>query len=124
MAANLWDGNPLKDAFVRLGLTDVAAREFMENGVVTVHQLRSLSADALTRLMKQIQRDNNGGGGLVIPFMSQEYIQAMRFWTQRQFSLGLQYDAENFHMPDAVYWMEKMREQEEAGEADHGVRTY
>jgi hypothetical protein len=25
--ANLWDGNALKDAFVRLGLTDVAAKE-------------------------------------------------------------------------------------------------
>jgi hypothetical protein len=117
MAANLWADNPLKDAFVRLGLTDVAAREFMENGVVTVHQLRSLSAEALTRLMKQLQRDNNGGAGIMIPFMSQEYIQAMRFWTNHQFSLGLPYDAEMFNLPDAVYWMEKMREQDEADEA-------
>ena len=78
MAANLWNDNPLKKAFIPLGLTDVAAREFMENGVVTVHDLRSLSSEALTRLMKQTQQDNNDGGGLVILFMSQEYIQAMR----------------------------------------------
>ena len=39
---NLWQGNALKDALVRLGLTDIAAREFMENGVTDVHRLRSL----------------------------------------------------------------------------------
>lgn len=50
--------------------------------------------------------------------MSQDYIQAMRFWTQHQFFLSPPYEAENFHMPDAVYWMEKMREQDEAGEAE------
>jgi hypothetical protein len=47
MAANLWEDNALKHAFVRLGLTDVAARKFMENGVTDVHQLRSLSKEAL-----------------------------------------------------------------------------
>jgi hypothetical protein len=82
--ANLWEGNALKAAFIRLGLTDVAAREFMENGVTDVHQLRSLSKEALARLIKQIQCDNHGGAGLVIPFMSQEYIQAMLFWIHRQ----------------------------------------
>jgi len=55
--ANLWEGNALKDAFIRLGLTDVAAREFMENGVTDVHQLHSLSSEALGRLIKLIQRD-------------------------------------------------------------------
>jgi hypothetical protein len=116
MAANLWEDNALKHAFVRLGLTEVAAREFMENGVTDVHQLRSLSKEALACLIKQIQRDNHGGAGLIIPFMSQEYIQAMLFWTQCQYSLGLPYDAETFTRPDAIYWM-KMREQEEAYDA-------
>ncbi len=41
----------------------------------------------------------------------------MLFWTHRQHSLGLPYDAETFHRPDAVYWMEKKREQEEAADA-------
>jgi len=115
--ANLWEGNALKDAFVRLGLTDVAAREFMENGVTDVHQLRSLSSEALARLIKLIQRDRDGGAGLIIPFMSQEYIQAMLFWTHRKHSLGLPYDAVTFNRPDTIYWMEKRREQEEADEA-------
>ncbi len=66
---NNWDNNPLKVAFIRLGLTDVAAREFMENGVTSIHQLRVLSKDALIRLIKQIHRDQ-GGAGLLIPFMS------------------------------------------------------
>jgi len=39
MPVNNWDGNPLKDALMRLGLTNVAAREFMENGVVSIQQL-------------------------------------------------------------------------------------
>jgi hypothetical protein len=115
--ANLWEGNALKDAFVRLGLTDVATREFMENGVTDVHQLHSLSSEALGRLIKLIQRDRDGGAGLIIPFMLQEYIQAMLFWTHRQHSLGLPYDAETFNRPDAIYWMEKRREQEDADDA-------
>jgi hypothetical protein len=114
---NNWNDNPLKAAFVRLGLTDVAAREFMENGVTDVHQLRSLSTEALARLIKLIQCDRDGGAGLIIPFMSQEYIQAMLFWTHRQHSLGLPFDAQTFNRPDAIYWMEKRREQEEAGDA-------
>jgi hypothetical protein len=77
---NNWDGNPLKDALVRLGLTDVAAREFLENGVVSIQEIRMLTESALTRLIKQIHRDNAGGAGLTIPFMSQQFIQALRFW--------------------------------------------
>ena len=40
---NNWYGNPLKEALIRLGLTDVAAREFMENGVVSIQQIRFTS---------------------------------------------------------------------------------
>jgi len=115
--ANVWEGNPLKDAFIRLGLTDVAAREFMENGITSSHQLRMLTEATLTRLIKQIHRDNAGGAGLAIPFMSQQYIQAMRFWAQRQHTLGMPYDVETFQLADAEYWLEKMQENEEAGEA-------
>jgi hypothetical protein len=45
--ANRWDGNPLKDAFVRLGLSHLAAREFMENGVTDIHRFRSLDKKGL-----------------------------------------------------------------------------
>jgi hypothetical protein len=85
---NNWEGNPLKEAFIRLGLTDVAAREFMENGVTDMERFRSLDSKALSRLIKTITRDCDGGARLIIPFMVQEYIQAMLFWTHRQFSLG------------------------------------
>mmetsp|Transcript_10772 Transcript_10772/g.15567 ORF Transcript_10772/g.15567 Transcript_10772/m.15567 type:complete len:99 (+) Transcript_10772:305-601(+) len=43
---NNWEGNPLKEAFIRLGLTDVAAREFMENGVTDMERFRSLDSKA------------------------------------------------------------------------------
>ncbi len=76
-----------------------------------------VSKEALARLIKQIQQDNHGGAGLIIPFMSQEYIQAMLFWIHRQHSLGLPYNAETFNRPDAIYGMEKMREQDEADDA-------
>jgi hypothetical protein len=107
--ANRWDGNSLKDAFVRLGLSDIAAREFMENGVTDVHRLRSLDEKALTRLIKTITKDRDGGAGMFIPFMAQEYIHAMLFWTHRQYSLALPFDAELFNLADAEYWMQKMR---------------
>jgi len=89
----------------------------MENGVTSIHQLCVLSKDSLVRLIKQIHRDNQGGAGLTIPFMSQEYIQALRFWAQRQHTLGLPYDVETFQLYDAYYWLEKMQEDQEAGEA-------
>lgn len=116
-AANLWEGNVLKDAFIRLGLTDVAAREFMENGVTDMERFRSLDAKALTRLIKTITKDRDGGAGLIIPFMAQEYIQAMLFWTHRQVALGLPYPAEAFNIPDAAFWMQKIREKDDADEA-------
>jgi hypothetical protein len=49
--------------------------------------------------------------------MSQEYIQAMRFWAQRQFTLGLPFDVETFQIHDAYYWLEKVQEDQEAGDA-------
>ena len=115
--SNLLEGNALKDILVCLALTDVAAREFMENGVTDVHQLRSLSSEALGRLIKLIHRDQDGGAGLIISFMLQEYVQAMLFWTHQQHSLGLPYDAETFNRPDAINWTEKRREQGDADDA-------
>jgi hypothetical protein len=62
-AANRWDDNPLKATFVRLGLSDLAARKFMENGVTDVQHLSSLDEKALTRFIKIITKDRYGGGG-------------------------------------------------------------
>jgi len=41
----------------------------------------------------------------------------MQYWVNHQHTLGLSYDAETFNMPDAQYWIEKMREDLEAGDA-------
>jgi hypothetical protein len=75
-AVNLWEGNELKDTFVRLGLSDIAAREFMENGVTDVHHI--LDEKALTRLIKTITKDRDGGAGLIIPVMVTVSMNALR----------------------------------------------
>ena len=67
----------MRDAFVRLGLTKLAATEFTDNGITNMNRLRNLTEDVLSSLIKQIHRDNNGGAGLVIPFASQQHIHAI-----------------------------------------------
>ncbi len=62
----------MEEALMRLGLTEIAAREFTNNGINGLERLRMLSSDGLDRLIKQIHRDNQGAG-LFIPFFSQEY---------------------------------------------------
>lgn len=69
-------------ALIRLGLSPVAVQEFINNGITSLNKLRSLSAEALDMLIKQItkQRDApaaNPGAGIFIPFFSQQYICAI-----------------------------------------------
>jgi hypothetical protein len=107
---NLWEDIALKDALIRLGLTDIGARKFMENGVTDVHRFQSLDEKALTRLIKIITHDHDGDAGLVIPFMAQEYIHAMLFWTHQQFALGLPFNPCNLSFaPMSEQEMEERR---------------
>jgi hypothetical protein len=59
----------MEEALMRLGLSEVAAREFMNNGIKSLQCLHLLTEDGLDRLIKQIHRDNQGAG-LFIPFFS------------------------------------------------------
>jgi hypothetical protein len=56
---------------VGLGLSELAANEFINNGVSNLNKLRTLTSEALDMLIKQIHRDNQGQG-LFIPFFSQQ----------------------------------------------------
>ncbi len=83
----------MQTALVHLGLSEVAAHEFINNGINNTHKLRTLTADALDRLIKQIHHDNQGAG-LFIPFMSQQYIHAIHFWANRMYILDAPYGAD------------------------------
>mmetsp|Transcript_24287 Transcript_24287/g.34812 ORF Transcript_24287/g.34812 Transcript_24287/m.34812 type:complete len:264 (-) Transcript_24287:4728-5519(-) len=67
-----------------------------------------LATEDLNRLIKQIHRDNQGAG-LLIPFMSQQYIHALHFWINRQYILGRHYPLETFGVVQAMYWSERMK---------------
>jgi hypothetical protein len=43
----------MENALVRLGLTEVAAREFTNNSITSLDYLRVLSQEALSQLIKQ-----------------------------------------------------------------------
>jgi hypothetical protein len=70
----------MEEALMRLGLSELAEREFTNNGINGLERLRMLTTDGLDRLIKQIHRDNQGMG-LFILFFSQESIHAIHFWS-------------------------------------------
>jgi hypothetical protein len=118
MVANVQDQTAqIRAALVRLGLSDVAAAEFTDNGITNIHRWRALMEDALDRLIKQLSRDNNGGAGLVIPFISQQYLHAVRFWANRMYILGTPYDVALVTGPLAEAWNETRKAEAKAAEA-------
>ena len=53
----------MKAGLRRLGLSALAAGEFINNGIDSLERLRLLSKEDLDRLIKQIHRDNAAAGG-------------------------------------------------------------
>ncbi len=102
---------------MRIGLSNIAAAEMTDNGITNMNRLRALTEDALDRLIKQMTRDNNGGAGLVIPFTSQQYLHAVRFWANRMYILGTSYDATLINEALAETWNEQRKAEKEAAEA-------
>jgi hypothetical protein len=103
----------MRAALIRLGLSNVAAQEFINNGVDSTHRLRLLSTEDLDKLIKQIHRDNTGTG-LFIPFMAQAYIRAIRFWANRMYILGADFDETLIDREMAQIWSATMKEEAEA----------
>jgi hypothetical protein len=106
----------MEAALIRLGLSAVAACEFTTNGITTLNRLRVLTDDDLGRLIKQIHRDNQGAG-LLIPFSSQQFIHAVRFWAGRMHILGNPYEIQDVTEPLAEQWAELMKTEKEAATA-------
>jgi hypothetical protein len=107
----------IHQVFVRLGLSDIAAAEFTDNGIINMNCLRTLTEEALNQLIKQVQSDRNGGAGLVVPFVSQQYVHVICFWANRMYIIGAPYDAALVTQPLAETWNEIRKAEAEATEA-------
>ncbi len=101
---------------MRLGFSLLAAREFTGNGISNLNRLRTLTEEALDRLIKQIHRDNQGAG-LFIPFASQQHVHAIRFWANRMHIIGSPFSIEDVNEPLAEMWGESMKIEREASQA-------
>jgi hypothetical protein len=55
-----------QSAQMRLGLSQVASCKFTGNGITTMNRLRTLTEDALNRLIKQILEPNQGTGLFIL----------------------------------------------------------
>jgi hypothetical protein len=105
----------MHQALCNLVLPRLQRKSSSFNGIRTLSQLRNLTEDALDRLIKQIHRDNAGvGAGLFIPFASQQYIHAVRFWVNRMHILGLPYTTDLVTLPLAEVWNETGKSEQEA----------
>jgi hypothetical protein len=113
-------GAEMHAALIRLGLSEVAAQEFINNGITNLNKLRVLTVEALDMLIKQIHRDNQGAG-LFIPFFSQQYIRAIRFWANRMHILGAEYPIEHVNEIMADMWTEAMKAELEAAKAPSDI---
>ena len=102
----------MEQALMRLGISEIAVREFTNNGINSLQYLRMLSEDGLDRLIKNIHRDNQGAG-LFIPFFSQEWVHAIHFWTNRMYILGLPYELELVTEEHAVLWNQAQKSEKE-----------
>jgi hypothetical protein len=111
------NNNPdlMRQALIRLGLAPIAAQEFINNGITTPEELRVLSSEHLFRLIKQIHRDNMNG--IFIPYKSQQYVEAVMYWTNRQHIIGAPYTADLITRPLAVEWIRRMKEEQVEKEA-------
>lgn len=106
----------MRAALQRLGLSALAANEFINNGISSVQTLRLLGKDDLDRLIKQIHRDNAaaGGAGIFIPFLAQTYVHAVHFWANRMYILGQDFDETLIDLQMARAWTTVMREENDA----------
>jgi hypothetical protein len=103
----------MEEALMRLGISQLVAREFTNNGINSLQCLCLLTEDGLDRLIKQIHR-NNQGAGLFIPFFSQESVYAIHFWTNHMYILGIPYNLEQVTEEHALLWNSARKSEKEA----------
>jgi hypothetical protein len=110
----------MEAALMCLGVSAIAAREFTNNGILSLEHLRMLSKEGLERLIKQIHRDNQGAG-LFIAFFAQESVHAMYFWCNRMHILGIPYELDQITEDLALNWNEARKAELEAAKAPQDI---
>jgi hypothetical protein len=93
----------LHQALVRIGFTNLAANEIVDQGLQDASALFLLTENDVKQMCK-IVRD----GGVVIPFMAQQRLQAFRFWANKRSRLGETVDADMFTLAVAKLYGQKM----------------
>ena len=83
--------NHFQQALVRIGFTNLASREIMDQGLDDAWTLLQLTEGDIKSMCK-IVRD----GGVVIPFMAQQRLQTFRFWAFKRARLGQPIDPNMF----------------------------
>jgi hypothetical protein len=96
-------GNFIK-ALECLEFSHLLAQEFTNNVITNLMRLRTLTADALDRLIKQIHQDNQGRG-LFTPFLAQQYIIPVRFWMTKMHIMGRPYEVDEVEQQLAERWL-------------------
>ena len=81
----------LHAALTRISLTNLAAREIQEQGLDSILSLLMLTENDVKQMVK-VLRDN----GIIVPYMAQQCLQVMRYWTKHMTCLGLPVDANMF----------------------------
>jgi hypothetical protein len=109
------DPELMHQALIRLGLAPIAAQEFINNGITTPEELRVMSSEHLFRLIKQIHRDNMNG--IFIPYKSQQYVEAIMYWVNRQHIIGAPYHPGLITCLLATEWIRRMKEEQVEKEA-------
>jgi len=104
-------------ALIQLGTSAAAAREFTNNGIMSLERLRMLSKDGLERLLKQMHRGVQGGAGVFIPFFTQESIHSIHFWVSRMHTIGVPYGIEQVTEELALNWNVARKAEQEAAKA-------
>jgi hypothetical protein len=103
-------------ALVRMGFTNLAANEIVDQGLEDALALLLLTENDIKQMCK-IVRD----GGVVIPFMAQQRLQTFRFWAHKRSRLGVVIDADMFTLAVADVYGQMMIA--EGAEKDTGVEV-
>ena len=94
-------------ALTRISLTNLAAREIQEQGLDSILSLLMLTENDVKQMVK-VLRDN----GIIVPYMAQQHLQVMRYWTKHMTHLGVPVDADMFTLAVAeVFGLKMLAEQ-------------
>jgi hypothetical protein len=95
--------NPFKRALMRIGFLALVANEVIDQGLEDADKLLLLTDSDIKSMCKLIRSD-----GLVIPFMSQQHLQVMRYWVAKRGRLNEVIDPDLFTLAVAKHYGQLM----------------